>query len=303
MSTMTICSTEHPVPNAGRGASFELDLPATRPAPSIPLWEILEMEGWADLHRSAPPQLAAAEGIHPPHWVGGALAAVYRGADVLALNRVIGLGTRQAPRGEVVDSLLALYRGAGVRRFFVQVAPAGRHDELTRRLERRGFRLHNRWAKLVRGGGDVPAAETDLAIERLPAEKAGLFGELFAPEVGWPPAASRWLARTVGRPDWRHYAAFDGDRVAAAAALFLTGSGAWLSFAATHPDYRRRGAQAALLAHRIREASRAGASTLVVETAEDRPDQPCVSFRNCLRAGFRVAYLRPNWLWSDEDGG
>jgi len=293
---MTTCiASRHPCLE-----SRDLEPPPTHPAPSIPLWEGLEMEGWADLHRAAPPLLAAGEGIHPPHWVGGALAAVYRSADVLALNRVIGLGTRQAPRGEHLDGLLALYRRAGVGRFFVQVAPAGRHEELVRRLRRRGFRQHNRWAKLVRGGGGVPRVETDLRIERLPASKAALFGELFAPEVGWPPAAARWLAHTVGRADWRHYAAFDGDRVAAAAALFLSGSGAWLSFAATHPSYRRRGAQAALLAHRIRDASLAGASTLVVETGEDHPERPCVSFRNCLRAGFRVAYMRPNWLWCDD---
>lgn len=260
------------------------------------LLESVETEAWADLHRAAPPALAAAEGIHPPHWVGGALAAVYRRTDVLALNRVIGFGADGDARPDRLDGLLRLYRSAGVRRFFVQVAPDAEPAELPEALDVRGFRRHNRWAKLTRPAGEAPRVETDLAIERLPRDKAGAFGDLFAPELDWPRATAAWLSATVGRARWHHYAAFDGAQVVAAAALHLVGDAAWLGFAATHPAHRRRGAQAALLAKRIEAATAAGAKTLVIETGEERPERPVPSYRNVRRAGFEVAYYRDNWI-------
>lgn len=279
---------------------LEPDLPVAHRSPTDPVapsvLESVETEAWADLHRAAPPPLAVAEGIHPPHWVGSALAAVYRRTDVLALNRVIGLGSGAAARADRLDGLLRLYHHAGVRRFFVQLAPHARPADLPAALASRGFRRHNRWVKLHRGAGEAPPVAGRFTIERLPRDKAGLFGELFAPELDWPRAAAAWLAATVGRPRWHHYAAFDGPEVVAAGALYLSGDAAWLGFAATHPAHRRRGAQTALLARRIEAATAAGARTLVIETGEDLPDRPAPSYRNVRRAGFEVAYLRDNWL-------
>ncbi len=52
-----------------------------------------------------------------------------------------------------------------------------------------------------------------------------------------------------------------------------------------------------MLARRIRDAAEAGCEMLVVETAEDRPDKPAPSYRNQLRFGFQVAYVRPNYIY------
>jgi len=49
------------------------------------------------------------------------------------------------------------------------------------------------------------------------------------------------------------------------------------------------------LRRRILDAAAAGCHTLFVETGERVPDRPSGSYRNILRAGFREAYLRPNW--------
>lgn len=267
--------------------------PRPTPTPGAdPDLERIERAWWAEL-------LSGADGaaVYPAARVGGAVAGVFPGSDVLALNRVVGLGIEEPVRDRHLASLTRLYRTAGARRFFLPVAPGAQPAGLAGELEARGFRRHNRWAKLVREAGEAPAAETDLRIERVGPEHAEVCARLFAPAVEWPPAAQRLLVRLVGLPGWRHYLAFDGERPAATAALFLHGDHAALTFAATHPDFRRRGAQGALLAWRVREATEAGAQRLVVETAEDRPDHPCASYRNVRRAGFRLAYLRPNWLW------
>jgi hypothetical protein len=77
-------------------------------------------------------------------------------------------------------------------------------------------------------------------------------------------------------------------------ALFVTGALGWLGVAATLPASRRRGAQEALIAARIRHAAALGCTRLVTETGERTEERPSVSYRNILRAGFAEAYLRPN---------
>jgi hypothetical protein len=43
-----------------------------------------------------------------------------------------------------------------------------------------------------------------------------------------------------------------------------------------------------------------GCTQTTVATAQELPDKPVGSFRNVRRAGFEVAYVRPNWIY---DGG
>jgi GNAT superfamily N-acetyltransferase len=96
---------------------------------------------------------------------------------------------------------------------------------------------------------------------------------------------------------WRHYLATDGETAVGAAAMYARGAWAWLGLAATLEEARGRGAQSALIARRIADAYAAGVRWLSIETAEDTPERDAPSFRNVVRQGFRVAYLRPNWLW------
>jgi GNAT superfamily N-acetyltransferase len=71
---------------------------------------------------------------------------------------------------------------------------------------------------------------------------------------------------------------------------------AWLGWGGTLPSYRGRGAQSAMLAARIEAARHLGCRRLVVETGPDSAEKPNPSYRNVERAGFRVAYLRENWV-------
>jgi len=50
------------------------------------------------------------------------------------------------------------------------------------------------------------------------------------------------------------------------------------------------------LARRIAEARAAGCRWLSIETSEERPGHPSPSYRNVIRAGFSVAYIRPNHI-------
>lgn len=256
--------------------------------------EAVEAAAWRSLYEDLPADVVTGCGLDLVD-LGPGVAGIASRVDALAFNRVHGPELAERLDDRALDRLIRRYREAGARRFFVQLCP-GTPDLLVRRLEARGFRLYNRWVKLWRGPEPPPEASTGLRLERIGPEGAEPFGAIVRSAFGWAEPVERWMAALVGRPGWRHYLAFDGDEPVAAGGLFLAEGWAWLGPAATLPGHRRRGAQQALLERRMRDALALGARAFSVETAEDRPDRPVASYRNLVRAGFELAYARPNYL-------
>jgi hypothetical protein len=155
--------------------------------------------------------------------------------------------------------------------------------------------LHPRtWAKFIRDNRAAPASATSLAVREVDAGHGGAFGAAAAQGFGMPPAMGDWLAALAGRPRWRCFVGFDGDRPAAAGALFIDGASAWLGVGATVGSHRKRGAHSAILAARIKAAIDSGCTVLTTETGIPHPGEAAPSYANIERAGFTVAYPRPN---------
>jgi len=258
--------------------------------------EEIEVAAWADFYDSASPPSKSICGLQLAR-SKGATVGLASEADVLALNRVIGLGLEGPISAADVDEIIARYTEAGIPRFFIQPSPAARDDALPRLLVDRGFRRYNNWVKLYRDVTPVADVSTDLTVRRIEADHADAFGRNVAECFGWPKATSGWVSDLVGRSDWRHYMAFDGPKPVASGSLYFRGEYAWIDFATTLPDYRGRGAQSAILAHRIADAAELGCHTVAVETAEETPEKPAPSYRNMVRYGFRQSYLRPNYIY------
>jgi GNAT superfamily N-acetyltransferase len=271
----------------------------TLTAVQIRALELSEMAAWGDFYRAAPSEAARALGIRVGE-SGGSLVTGVSSADVLALNRVLGLGLEGLAEGKNIDDLVSYYAAAGVPRFFVQLSPAALKSELPTLLEDRGFRHHNNWVKLRRDAAPPPVTETDLEVSLIDGTGAQDFAEIVTTCFQWPKGVRDWVAGMIGRPGWRHYMAFDGVKPVATAALFVWRDMAWLDFAATLADYRGRGAQSGLLARRISDAASLGCSELVVETAEETPQRGAPSYCNVLRFGFQLAYTRPNYIYHLE---
>ncbi len=211
-------------------------------------------------------------------------------------NRVVGLGIDR-PAGEAdVDALVSFYLGAGRAEFAVSLSPEARPAELAAWLESRGLARSANWAKVWRGVEDRPDARTDLRIECIDGDLRDAFARVNGAAFGTPAALAPWFGAAVGRPGWRHYLGFDGDAPVSAAALFVVDEVGWLGFGATLPSHQRRGGQGAMFARRIRDAAELGCRLLVTETAEDTAAQPNPSYHNMVRAGFKLAYLRPNYV-------
>jgi len=257
--------------------------------------ERIEIAAWADFYRAATEESAAACRIGVAE-VGGGVATVAAAADVLALNRVVGLGTERPVTPEDLDEIVGLFEDAGVRRFFVQPGPESQ-PELELWLAARGFRHHNNWVKLSRGAEPPRAADSAVRVEPIGPSLAAEFGAICGAAFDWPEPVRAWVGDPVGREGWHHYMAFVGDVPAATGAMYLTGSGAWFDFAATRSEFRGRGAQSALLERRIADALSLGVERFVVETAEQTAERDAPSYRNTVSFGFELAYTRPNYVY------
>ncbi len=257
--------------------------------------ERVEADATASILLAAPPPIGGALGLELHAW-GGAVATFAASADVLALNRVIGLGVHAPATEAGLDRLIGAARDAGVPRLFVQLVPGARPQELPRWIEARGGRPHNRWVRLWRATTDLPErVPTDLRIAELDTERAMSFARIVRSGFGMPDLVDPWFASVVGRPGWRHFAALDGNDIVAGGMLYAAHGTAWLGFASTLATHRGRGAQGALIARRLREAAALGCDWAVTETAEPLPDRPAPSHANMLRLGFTEAYRRQNY--------
>lgn len=253
--------------------------------------ELTEGAAYADLLRAAPAEWGCVAEETAFGWLLMAPAL-----DMLLFNRIVGCGIREPAPPAELHALLGRFRERGLRNFGVQLSPAAQPSDLSARLESEGLAVRDRWTKVRRGPGTTSAPETTVTIEQIDPDRAATFAEVTTIGFGMPPQLRPWIGSTVGRPGWRHYlASLDGTPIAAAA-LFVAGTVGWLGVASTLPQARRHGAQGALFARRIADASEMGCAHIITETSEQTPTRPNPSFRNMLRAGFDVVYHRPNYM-------
>lgn len=258
--------------------------------------ESIEVRVWQDLQLAASRNAIEECGVNVDY-IGSSVLATATKLDILALNRLIGYGLPGADDQMTLDIALGLAESYGIPRMFVQLAPFENRNRLERYLIKAGLGHYNRWAKFYRDTSPLTDVVSDLRVEAIGIDRADHFAEIFAPSVEWPPAARAWLKGLVGRPGWVHYLAYDGDKPVATAALFVQRQVAWVGFAATLPEYRGRGGQAVLMQRRLADAARVGCDTVVVETAQQTEQRNAPSYRNMNRFGFKLAYLRPNYIW------
>jgi hypothetical protein len=176
----------------------------------------------------------------------------------------------------------------------IQFAPATLNPELVGWLEARGYRGGRNWVKLWHDLEALPrrrrrsasSASTRRRHVRVDRDRG----------VRPPPEASVIASAVVGRPGWSHFLAYDGDAAVSAAAMFVTG-GRRLAGVRGDPG----GGAAAAASRRCSPPACArrgtGCRWAITETGEETPEEPVNhSYRNMLRAGFRLAYARQNWV-------
>jgi GNAT superfamily N-acetyltransferase len=230
--------------------------------------------------------------------IGGAFAGMMSEIDMLACNRVLGLGMSSPATESQLDAIIDTYITAKVTRFLVQISPYNQPKNIQQMLEQKGFSHYNNWAKLYRKAeAPIPPVRTELTVVEIGEDRAEEYGKMVVQCFEWDERLAGAFAGTVGAPGYKTYFALDGQNPVGVAALYTNGMYASMAIAGTLPGHRGKGAQSALLARRIADAKALGCQHIMVETAEEKPDKPVISYRNMRKFGFEIAYLRPNYIF------
>jgi hypothetical protein len=259
--------------------------------------ERVERAALADLHSAAQSEAARHLGLCL-ETIDGALVSIAERDPTILVNRTIGLGVEHAASSESVAEILSRYSDVGLSRYFVHLDPSAEPSELSRWLESAGLTPYRRaWAKFVRDAEPPPQhPESDLEVRLIGSEHAEQFARIAAQGFGLSRSWHPVLAGLVDRPGWRVYLSFDDGEPAGCAAMRLLDGVAWLDWASTSPEFRRRGSQGVLLSRRIADAVDLGVRMIATATGEAVPGDPQHSYRNILRAGFRLSHSRANWV-------
>lgn len=228
--------------------------------------------------------------------VAGTTCIATPGLPTTMLNRSMSLGLETAATDEALDEIDAWFRALDVR-YAIAVSPFAQPPDLADRLHERGFTDGYPWAKFARGVEDPEPMPTTLEVRPVAdEEEAGLFGAVIAAAYDLPPEHGARFAGIAAASELECFLAWDGDEAAGAAALFVHDRVGWFGVAGTAPEHRRKGAQNALMAARIRRAQELGCTVLTTETGAVDPGRPSNSYRNILRAGFEQRFVRPNLI-------
>ena len=264
------------------------------PLPTPERLEHIEALACADEYAAAPADVVTEAGLGC-EWMGGALLTWASRIDVLMFNRTFAVGQSRPVRADELGAIAHRYDTEGAPRSFLQLAPGARPPELAAWLAPLGWKPYNRWAKFARPLDRLPPPGLT-RVEAIGPERAGDFGRVLGAAFRLPAPMQVWESALVGRPRWRHYLAYLEDEPVGCAALFVHDGLAALGQAGTLEHARGGGVQGALIARRLHAAAALGCTHSVVETAEDLPERPAPSYRNQLRYGYELCYLRDNYL-------
>lgn len=290
---LIVAPSEH---SGSRGSS-------TAPIPTTPsssdlsrLLEFGEINALADTFEAVPDELTSRLGVRIKRF-GSAVAIAMDRFNLPPFNRTVGLGLAEPTTEDLVDGIVDFYGRAGLT-FMVQVSPFAKPAEIPLWLEARGIHRVDNWAKVYRGAEPPAEVATDLRVEQIGPEHGEAFTSVAIAAFGLPNEFRDFARVFLAAPNTRHYLAFDVDRPVATGSLLLRGELACLVNGATLATDRRRGAQGALMVRRVRDALALGCRWISTETGEDTADHPNASYRNMVRTGFQLAYLRPNYVFS-----
>lgn len=258
--------------------------------------EYAEARAWGDMYAAAASAPGDPCGAHTRVVAGGTAFAVTH-VDLGLFNRMIGLGVGTPATEDEVDAAVRFFSDLHRTQSLVQVVPAARPAEIGAWLARRGYAPGAEWVKMWRPLEQVPDVDTSLRVERIGAAYADAWVDVAATAFEMPPEVRDLPRASIGRAGWYFYLGFDGELPVCVAAMRVADGISWLGWGATLPSHRLRGGQSALFARRLEDARELGCRYAVTETSAETEAAPLNrSYRNMLRLGFALAYLRRDWV-------
>ncbi|WP_239004853.1 GNAT family N-acetyltransferase [Paenibacillus tepidiphilus] len=194
-----------------------------------------------------------------------------------------------------LDEITLFYRERG-RRCQLEIVPSACSEELLRTLAEKGF-YQNAFHTTMYGipRTDAPVTSPDITVREIEADEFALYGRLHCLGTGLGENGAAHVAANnevlFRRPGWRIFLGYVDGIPAGAASMYMNQGVASCTFAATLPEFRRRGLQTAFLHRRMHEAALNNCELVVAQCAYASASQ-----NNMERAGFRVGYTRATWV-------
>lgn len=268
------------------------------PGESLELVELGEAEAWANYYLSAPGDFSQEYKVTAKQ-IGSIWVTMIPKLDWSFFNRIVGLGVGELATESMLDEAVATLKDAGCKNFMAQISPLAQPSLLPIWLERRGFKRGRNWAKVYRGSEPPISVPTEMRVEAIGIDDADVFANIALSAFEMPAELRPLVKGPMGKPGWHHYLACDGDQPVSAGAMYISGEIAWLGFGSTLATHRNRGGQGAVFSRRIEDGLNLGCKWFITETGEDTPEVPNPSFHNMVRHGFKLAYLRPNYIYQE----
>lgn len=259
------------------------------------LVELGESEAWANSYLIAPEKFVNEYRLQVKRF-GSVIVTMVPVLDWGFFNRIVGFGVGSAATESMLEDAIAVMEKAGCKNYMAQVSPLAMPSQLPEWLAKHGLIKSRNWAKMIRGDEPAPTIATDLRVESIGKEQEKDFVDIALEVFEMPDELRPLIGGTIGKPGWHHYLAYDVDQPVCAAAMNVSGETCWLGYGSTLESHRKRGGQGAMFARRIQDGLTLGCKWFVTETGEDSPENPNPSYHNMLRSGFKLAYLRPNYV-------
>jgi GNAT superfamily N-acetyltransferase len=256
----------------------------------------IEAAAYRDMYAAAPNTLVQALNLQSMQ-IGESTLLMANGIPDPVFSRVIGLGNNGAISDADVDAVIAAYRAAGIKGFWIHVNPVLAPADLIPRLERVGFKAPNRraWAKMIRGATSPEIQESKFDIRPTQVSERAAVATAIASAFGMPPPFSAWINNMAAREKWTLIGAFDANEPVGGGLLFIEKPLAWLGLGGVLPQARGHNVHRAIMMHRIALAIEGGCTHVVTETGEPINNEPNPSLRNMYRCGFTRVCSRLNY--------
>jgi hypothetical protein len=259
------------------------------------LVESSESRAYTSLIQAAPKAFLDEHGFFAVP-VGSAVAIVAESVtNTLNMNRVIGLGIAEPASIGMVEEIVAIFESRGLP-FGIEVGPFAQPSDIPAWLKASRIRRGVSTAMHYRAAGNVDVTDGTLSVVRAPYSARSLVADICCAVFRMPHAAQKLIAGTADVPGWKQWLAYLGDQPVAAALSYISSGVAWFGWDATLPEFRGRGAQLSIIAHRLNDAAADGCEYVTTETATNTSASMDPSYRNYARLGFSLAYERATFV-------
>ena len=256
-----------------------------------------EMEYMIDRMRAMEERPGNPMGIETQYF-GEAVAFYSREMPWPQFNTVKGIGSEEE---SYLPEIMMFYRSRN-RNPHIEITPLRAEPTLFRSLTTHGFFQSSFHATLY----TECKKETSSSLEKKTSDKENIqiveinshqfddYATVHCLGTGLPISGKQHVTDNNrilhGRKGWKYYVAYYNNEPVGAAAAYIQGSTASLTFATTLPAYRNRGIQTLLIERRMRDAVLEGCNLIVGQAS-----YLSSSFRNMQRAGMQLGYTRSTW--------